>query len=273
MKKFSVLSIVSIFLILLITGLSSERAVSYSSGSPEGMTGSPGDVLHCGTSCHSNNPGTPTGSEFISLMTNIPSIGYEAGVTYNLTATMTDSAVTKFGFQISPQNLAGDLIGTLIAGPETGLVGLNKYVTHDFTSTSGNGSRSWVFQWTAPESGSGDVTFYGAYNFSDANGQTSGDVILLADTTVIEGVTIRVDEKISHQISTYPNPAKDFIYVKGISDISTFRLIDLHGNVIQFGNIEANEPIMINQSVRRAGVYILAIQCDDAQNLVRVVIK
>lgn len=157
---------------------------SFSSGPPAGRTGSPGDGANC-TACHSGTPITQTGL----ITTNIPSTGYVPGTTYLVTATVTMPGVTKFGFQISPQNVAGTLLGTLsiINTTQTQLVGNGKYVEHTSSGTSGTGgTKTWTFNWTAPQSGTGNVTFYGAFNASNNNSSNTGDQIILTNTVVTE---------------------------------------------------------------------------------------
>lgn len=127
----------------------------YPTGAPAGYTGSPGDGQNC-TSCHGGTATTTAGL----ITSNIPASGYQPGATYQITATNNISGSGKYGFEVSPQNSSGALMGTLSAGVGSQLVGGNKYVTHLSASLVTN---SWVFNWTAPSAGSGSVTFYGAF--------------------------------------------------------------------------------------------------------------
>lgn len=276
MKKLSAIGIVGIISILMLVGVSKETAISYTSGAPEARTGSPGDGAHCATSgCHASNPGVPTGNEVVSLTSNIPETGYLAGATYDFTATMTDPSITKFGFEISPQNVAGDVLGTLIAGPETGLVGLNGYVTHTFVNTTGSGSRSWDFQWTAPEAGTGEVTFYGAYNFSNANGQANGDVILLTDTTIIEGHAVGMNDLATMDLSVYPLPATNRLLVQGLTESSDYEFVDLSGRTVQNGRLESmsNPIIDLDRSNVRPGLHLLRLTDSNSEKVIKIMIK
>jgi hypothetical protein len=124
-------------------------------GAPPAKTGSPGDGSNC-TECHGGTATTTAGL----ITSNIPSGGYVPGTTYQITATNTLTGAGKYGFEVSPQNTAGTLLGTLIAGSGSQLVGSNKYVTHLSASTT---TSAWTFGWVAPASGTGAVTFYGAF--------------------------------------------------------------------------------------------------------------
>lgn len=124
-------------------------------GAPPAKTGSPGDGSNC-TECHGGTATTTAGL----ITSNIPASGYVPGTTYQITATNTLTGTGKYGFEVSPQNVTGTLLGTLIAGSGNQLVGNNKYVTHLSASTTTN---TWTFSWVAPASGTGPVTFYGAF--------------------------------------------------------------------------------------------------------------
>lgn len=148
--------------------------VLYPTGAPPAKTGSPGDGSDC-TQCHGGTAGNATGW----ITSNIPADGYTPGQVYQITATNQISGSGKYGFEVSPQNVAGNLLGTLTAGPNTQLVGSNKYVTHTNANTSLN---SWTFSWTAPAAGTGQVKFYGAF----AKGKPGP--VMLSTLTVNEAV-------------------------------------------------------------------------------------
>ncbi|MCX6286609.1 MAG: T9SS type A sorting domain-containing protein [Bacteroidetes bacterium] len=150
-----------ILIFLMMFWMAGPSAVfGHSSGSPSGRTGSPGDVLTCTNSCHGGTASTVTG--FIT--TNIPGSGYVAGNTYNITVSFTGSGGK--GFEVSPQNVAGAQLGTLVAGSGSKLVGGTKYCTH---SSKINGSTAtWTFSWIAPAAGTGSVNFYGAFAITES---------------------------------------------------------------------------------------------------------
>ncbi len=151
-RVFYHLFVSSVCLVFLLAG---HPAFSYPSGSPAGYTGSPGDGKHC-VQCHGGSASTVNDW----ILTNIPAQGYTAGVTYDITVTV--SGTGKKGFEISPQDPSGVQLGTLAAGAGSHLVGGSKYVTQN-SSGSSSSTVSWTFPWTAPASGTGQVTFYGAF--------------------------------------------------------------------------------------------------------------
>jgi hypothetical protein len=140
--------------ILFVLLLSSFIALN-PNGAPAAKTGSPGDGSDC-AECHGGTAAPVTGW----ITSNIPAAGYVPGQSYQITATNSITGSGKMGFEVSPQNAAGALLGTLTAGSGSKLVGSGKYVTHSNANTTNN---TWTFTWTAPAAGTGTVTFYGAF--------------------------------------------------------------------------------------------------------------
>ena len=152
-------------------------------GSPAGYSGDPaGGNKTCNTiGCHSSGPAPQMQTGWIT--SNIPATGYVPGTVYTITATATRANHSKFGFQVSPQNTAGIQMGTMtITSTQTAItngLGGMPYITHTSTGTSGVGSKTWSFDWTAPVAGSGTVNFYGAFNITNFSNTSSGDTIIL----------------------------------------------------------------------------------------------
>jgi len=165
MKKLLLSSVIFISGIAIIGLLT---ALMYPSGSPAGYTGSPGDGHNC-TSCHSGTAQTVSGW----ITSNIPTEGYTAGSSYTITVTVSGSG--NKGFEVSPQSLAGSLLGTLTAGSGTQLTGSNKYVTQSATSSAN--PKIWTFTWTSPAAGTGSVTFYGAFCAGEATTKLSTMIV------------------------------------------------------------------------------------------------
>lgn len=152
-------------------------AISNPTGAPAGKTGSPGDG---GATCQASgcHTGTPTVVAGI-ISSNVPSNGYTPGTTYTITVTTTGSG--NKGLEVSPQDLSGNLLGTMIAGTGTKLLGGGKYLTH--TTPKTGSSATWTFQWIAPVAGTGDVTFYGAFAVTDK--ATKKSTLLIKEAVAI----------------------------------------------------------------------------------------
>jgi hypothetical protein len=250
--------------VILGAAFDPQRSVTANnSGAPAMRTGSPGDTKSC-TTCHAGV--AQTGSGIIT--TNVPPTGYVPGNTYNITANCVDAARTRFGFEISPQNPAGLKLGiiTITDPARTKLVGSGKYITHTAAGTAGSGSNSWSFNWTAPPAGTGDVTFYGAFNFSNHNNASSGDVIKLDQVTVQEDLTTWT-ETISEveRILMYPNPVNDFVnlVIPAHVTVKAVRVYTVNGSLVQLDeNMRGENSQELDLSLLESGSYFLSFETD-----------
>jgi hypothetical protein len=246
----------------------------HTSGAPAGKTGSPADASNC-TSCHS---GTPT-SQAGLITSTIPVSGYIPGQTYTVTGSVTDATVVKFGFEISPQKTTGTLTGTMIRTDATHtqfVVGTgNKYITHTSVGTSyGGHTATWSFQWTAPVAGTGNFTFYGAFNLTNANNASSGDRTVLSQLAIIENITAGITSlEDESSFSVFPNPASDKVTVnlKKHNDNASAQLMDINGavvkNIAEIGS-SSNE---FNVSDLPAGTYFLSVYYGETVSTKKVI--
>ena len=209
-KRFTLVTIPLIVLLLLLQ-TKDNLLHSNAAGSPAGHTGSPSDGMTCTMSgCHA---GTAAISPVQIISSNIPAAGYIPGTQYTITATLAGltGVNNKCGFQISPQGPGGVLRGTpIITSTGTKIVS-TKYITHTNTGNTGSGgSKTWSFDWIAPATGSGTVTFYGAFNYANGTGTASGDVIRTSSLAVSEDLTVSTAE-ITKQVTArfFPNPVVD----------------------------------------------------------------
>ncbi|MDP1726406.1 MAG: choice-of-anchor V domain-containing protein [Bacteroidota bacterium] len=189
MKKIFNTIVIVVTLIIVSAILMSNKT-----GSVAEYCGDPaGGYQNC-TFCH--NDGSAT-FEAGMISSNIPASGYIGDSIYTITATINSSGTTKFGFEISPQDSVGNLRGVMtIGGSDMQLVaGSNgKYITHTLSGNTGSSTRSWTFTWKAPTAGTGNVTFYGAFNAADGDNTDQGDYILLSrlmvkDASIISALT------------------------------------------------------------------------------------
>lgn len=165
MKKKSAIAI--FITALFITGVVNLQLFSHSAGAPAGKTGSPSDAKTC-LACHDATLKTQEGMITSDVVNNL----YEPGKTYTIKASAKGTAgVKRIGFEISPQNLSGKLMGTLILtnADETKIIGKGKYITHTGKGSTAKGSKNWSFNWKAPQAGSGTVNFYGAFMVSETS--------------------------------------------------------------------------------------------------------
>jgi hypothetical protein len=210
-----------------------------SNAAPAGYAGDPaGGNKTCNTTgCHAG-PSVQTQTGWIT--SDIPAQGYTPGSTYLITATAVAPGHSKFGFQVSSQTSAGAYKGTLASlSGQTALVGTTtKYITQTSSGTSGAGSRTWTFNWTAPAAGTGSVNFYGTFNITNSNNNTQGDTIYKSILTVNEATGVGLNE-VSTSIKKCvisPVPANEFINidVEFTKELAvTCKIIDFNGKMVK----------------------------------------
>ncbi len=163
--KSKILNLKSVLLLLAFLTIAT-IVMSYPGGAPAAKTGSPADVALC-TSCHNATVKTQPGM----ITSNATGNEYVPGKTYTISATASGSAsVKRIGFEVSPQNKTGKLLGKLIItnSVDTKFSGTEeKYITHTNKGSQVNGKKTWSFNWVAPAKGTGTVTFYGAFMVSE----------------------------------------------------------------------------------------------------------
>ena len=242
----------------------------YSTGSPAGYTGSPSDGSDCSnSSCHANGPATHVTNMFTS---DIPISGYIPGITYNITVTLTGSGSNTSGFEASPQNATGTLLGTLIAGTGSQLVGSEKYVTHSAESTTG----TWTFQWMAPIKGTGDVTFYGAGALAFI--QTVVSSIVIHENT---GVGIENVKNEIETVNVYPNPVFENLnisYSLNKESNILIQMFDMNGKLV---NTLVNEYLISGKYTKvftidnrlEKGIYFVRINKENTSLIKKIIVQ
>ena len=156
---------------------------AFSAGPPAGYTGAPQEEPEACAECHVP-PDAGTGKISITAPQT-----YVPGQTYSITVTHTNADPTRlrWGFELTVlDNASDEKAGELQtadgltqvlnnAGPNSA----RQYIEHTAVGTfigQQNGA-SWTFNWTAPGTDVGPVTFYAAGNQANNDGNTSGDYI------------------------------------------------------------------------------------------------
>jgi hypothetical protein len=222
-------------------------------GAPGGYTGSPNDGQTCGVSgCHGVTPTEVTG--YIS--SNVPLSGFVPGQLYEITVTVPGTGAK--GFEVSPQNTSGKLMGVLTAGTGNKLVNANKSVTHSIAV--GINPAVWKFSWTAPVKGTGAVTFYGAFVSTFTN-------VFKSTLVINENPTAGIHSAIPDNFTFSPNPVSDrvkldfFLAQKSSVNISVF---SIDGRIIKtLYNSSMNQGRQIlDFNIKenfKAGIYLIKL--------------
>ena len=150
-------------------------------------------------SCHSGTP-VNTGGGSVSI-SGVPA-NYLPGQQYPVTVTTAQSDGVVFGFQMTAIDSLGREVGDYVIPPMTpdrmqtitGLVGGNvrRYIEHtsDGITPTQFGTNSWTFNWTAPASRVGKISFYAAGNAANSDGSPGGDKIYTTSRATLSGSAI-----------------------------------------------------------------------------------
>ncbi len=141
-------------------------------GPPASRTGAPGE-LTC-TDCHNATAGA-------GQFTITAPASYTPGQTYSIQVrhTTADTTRKRWGFELTSLGTGG-MAGTFAnttGNTQLKTGGGKTYIQHTSAGTFQNqtGSAVWTFNWTAPASNVGNVTFYAAGIQANNNGSESGD--------------------------------------------------------------------------------------------------
>jgi len=241
MKKYLLIIPITIALAIFFYPTTSN---SYGTGSPGGKTNSPLDGGSC-TQCHYAGLGTGA-----TITTNIPPSGYIASQVYTITANINQSGINKFGFEISAEeaNFGSAKTGSFMVtnSSQTKFVNNNEAITHKSGGTSGFNSKSWSMDWEAPSSGTGSVTFYGAFLGANGDGSNSGDTYHSATFTVNEGLINSTNNISSNNQMTFNT------ITKTIESKTILSVYDIRGELVLITNSNST-----NISHFNPGIYIL----------------
>lgn len=190
-------------------------------------TGAPDNAGTCARSgCHTTFADN-SGSGTLTIDVGNGITEYIPGQTYTVKVTLTQSGITAMDFQLTVRSGAStsqasgtlsltDAGRTKLTNGSFGGAG-TKYIegTACGIDVVNPGYNEWTFNWKAPESSTGDVTFYVGAVAANFNNQNSGDYTYSDDLTLMEQSTLGLKEQEAKikNFGVYPNPAADNITV------------------------------------------------------------
>lgn len=194
--KLSILAFAGLFFLLTMAFLedSGTRVEASSSGPTPGVSGAPGET-NC-TACHFTSP-VNSGGGFVKVL-GLPR-NYRPGQQIPITVSTEMAGGVIFGFQLTSLDGRDLQAGTFSVPSQTpaqlqtvtGIVGGNqrRYVQHtgDGVIPTEFDRKSWTFNWTAPASRVGKITFYVAGNAANSDGTNGGDYIYTSSAATLSG--------------------------------------------------------------------------------------
>ena len=170
-------------------------ALAFAHTSYRGYSGAPGSSGRCASSCHGSNGGT-------IQVTGFPE-EYHPGETYVISVTHAGgSSIRQFNGSCRI-GTGSENAGVIAGGHQCGTYNVNSETNGVHLSTSSQDSAA--FNWTAPESGTGEVRLYIAGLQGSYSGQNSTITLVSneSQTDIDEGAELPSE---FGNIANYPNP-------------------------------------------------------------------
>lgn len=245
--------------------------LSNSNGAPfAGVTGSPGDSGNSCVICHDN---LGNFNAAVNITTNIPVGGYALSTKYQITVTQTSTGAADRGFEITAENTVASKVGvfSITDAVNTQSDFLGHFVTHTFLGHEGSGSSIWNFDWTAPTSDVGAITFYVAS--VAGNGGTATNTQVVFNTKTIGGV-LAVNDARMLQFSMYPNPSDNYVNLQLPSGTNkaNVKIFDYLGKTLIQKNLN-NANNNLDVSNLSAGIYFVRIQSDNKVGTKKLIVR
>lgn len=212
---------------------------------------------------------------------------YNPGQTYTITVSLVKTGIVRGGFQFvaikdsDPNTSPGtitltDQIRTQVvdaAHPHTGPCPTANKVWVEHTASGiddiTGDSIFWQFNWQAPATDTGTVTFYVASVDADKDLDNTGDYVysthktvrstyMVTDTT---DTTTAIDPiQYLGGVSIYPVPFGDQIQVKPQGNATyTYYIMDMAGKPIQTGSVSTTSPAIDTRAIA-PGMYLLQLK-------------
>lgn len=246
------------------------------SGALPSNTGAPGEFT-CGRSvCHDVPANNGSGSVLIALENDMTT--YAAGDTQTISITLEDSPTVRNGFQILALDESEENVGEwILTEPDLmqvidGFSGLQDrmYITHKEAGTS---QSSWSFDWVAPESNQGDITFYVSVMATNNNAENTGDTLYNLSKTIEFDDAVATSELIQYdQFRVFPNPVQDWLQYEGtFEEPIRATVYDASGKQLRVFDL-VDQGQQMNMSSLKAGVYSLLFEFENGV-LARKILK
>ncbi len=260
---------------------------SYPGAPPMGCAGDPPDFNSC-VNCHDSYP-LNSGDGALEI-TGLPTGGYETGVAYPLTITLTDPGQSRWGFELTVIRQSGnhyDQAGEIIVTDPTHTdlgVGTGSAPDYLYQTSAGSyngtpGPTAWSFEWIAPDTSTGTVSFYFSGAACDGGSGANGDYCYtnLASVDPSPGTSVEPEAQnpawtptTYHLAPPFPNPFNPSTRVRfslpimirielAVFDTKGRRVADLISGILNSGTYE----VKFDGSGLPTGIYLCRIQAGD----------
>lgn len=274
-----------ILLFTCVSGLLYLTLTSSSTGASATPKGHDAAISGCGGGgCHGSASTATTSS--IALKEKVSGTAvtngkYEPGKTYEVTVTGNNSSAVEFGYMLLIRDASNAQAGTLAnpsAGSKVQTIPPGTYTVAEHSSpiAATSGMFTATFDWTAPASGSGNITMNLAVNATNNNNATSGDqfntsnLVLAEDNTSVGNIANNIN------VSAYPNPVVNELNIEFgniITDTYFIQVVNMNGQIIaqQTNTVGSSSVVKINTTNWASGMYHIVLNNGNAKQSITVV--
>jgi hypothetical protein len=234
-----------------------------------GYNNSPEEIT-C-TNCHVTYPINSSGGSVLINVQNCNNNNYIPGQTYIVNIKIIRAGLNLFGFSFEALDSTGSNGGniTLINPGTTILInalvnGNNRTNVTHYGGVLNTDSCTFSFNWTAPTTNIGKITFYTAALASNGDGSSYGDYVYTSfqELNPDSGTLVVNAAALESRISIYPNPTNDQFYIETNNTIMlTVDLYDVNGKQVLKDNYRNKSNIDL--TTLREGIYILSIRTSE----------
>lgn len=241
-----------------------------------GNTGSPGESTCATSGCHASFT-VNSGPGSVYLTSNMNNWEYVPGQTYTVSAVVKYTGRSLFGIGLealtSTNTNAGTIVVTNPAKTQiktATISGVSRNnLVHQLNGGATSDSSVFTFNWIAPSTNVGNVTFYFAGVCANGNTTTSGDYVYNSSKVVTPAGTVGVQEinKNSNALTVVNLPGSNLLHLSydaKQSGVAIAEIYDLKGSIVATqdfgkqndGNIDLNMDII---NVQKSGLYIVKV--------------
>lgn len=228
------ITIFTIFLTLVAFTFLTENETAYSNYSqpPSFNSGAPGQSSCNSGGCHvSFEVNSGDGSVTINFNGGF-SAEYEPGETYSMSVAIEQAGASRFGFQMVAYDGTDTSVGDFIEGDNTGIqnVANINFINHKNPS---NTPSTYSFEWTAPSTDVGPITFYTTGNAANGAQGPNGDRIYTTNLT-IDPTEVVVECLIEVSVVNFTDTTGE-VEVSNANGNATIQWVDELDNVVATG--------------------------------------
>lgn len=274
MKKILTLIIIPIACIAVFADIMDEDGKA-------GRTGAPGE-FDC-TGCHTSFPVNTGGGSITISSPNLTNWQYVPGQVYQIDVTVAKTGVPLFGFGFESLRSTGANAGTfsITNSAQTQLKNANingnnrSNVVHKQNGGLTNDSHTFSFNWTAPSTNIGNITFYTAGNATDNQGDSLGDYVYKTSRLVTPFSVGINDSQVDNEIKIYPSPVSTELNItcNAFEKLTSVIIANLEGDVVYShkflnpaGSFQMTNPSLAN------GVYLLNFNLTDGSSGIKKIL-